>query len=104
MKYVIHIDCFTTALDDLTQTQKRNLDQVLFTLEANPRFSVFEATADPFIARTLDKLRDEGYFTLKDGIGYPWHEAELTDKGRTRLEAWKLSEQFKIPARKRAKR
>ena len=48
------------------------------------RFSVFEATANQDIARTIVRLSKLGWFEYTAN-GYPWTEARLTDKGTRAL-------------------
>lgn len=49
------------------------------------RFSVFEATANDTIARTMDRMQGK-YFTVCKHSQYPWCEIELTNEGKAFLE------------------
>ncbi len=82
----MYICSFTSGIDDLTRKQQANFDPVLRVLHATGRFSVFEATANPVIARTMTKLMRSG---LVDRIGgaYPWTNVKLTSAGLTAIGA-----------------
>lgn len=76
----IYIDCFTSGLEDLKRSEQKQLGKVLTVLQKKMRFSVFEATDNPIIAKTMTKIMQEGY--VKDlGGGYPWTNVEITEKG-----------------------
>jgi hypothetical protein len=78
---VIFIDRFSAGLDDLKRAEQRDPRTVLETLARIKRFSVFEASANQSIARTMDKLIAQGYVACRD-LGYPWTGVTLTDRGR----------------------
>jgi DNA-binding HxlR family transcriptional regulator len=81
----IHLCSFSGGLDDLPRRKQGDIREVLLAMEANPRkrFSVFEATANLTIARTMTRLVHEGYIeTDHKSIGYPWTKYKLTAKGR----------------------
>lgn len=82
-----HVCTFTGALDDMRRADQRNHLKVLRVLAESPRFSVFEATANAGIARTMDRLRREGYIVIDNCEPYPWSTAVLTAKGRRAAEA-----------------
>jgi hypothetical protein len=65
----------------MSRKEQANDAAVLKLLSASGRFSVFEATATPTIAKTMDRLFDQGML-LNTGGQYPWTTVELTDKGR----------------------
>src|ERR1041384_568029 len=81
---VIHLCSFTVGIDELPQRKQRNITDVLKILNETKRFSVFEATANPIIARTMDRMQGR-YFKVVGGA-YPWINIELTDLGREALE------------------
>ena len=80
MKQTVHICSFTSGLDELPRKQQASLWSVLHYLSETKRFSVFEATANNVIARTMDVLGERGYFKSTGGA-YPWCEIEITEKG-----------------------
>lgn len=48
----------------------------------HPRFSVFDATERPQIARSLESLKHRGLIEYpKPQPGYPWMRVHLTDAG-----------------------
>jgi hypothetical protein len=59
MTYRIYIDCFS-SLDDLPKKKYRDLDAVESAVKSVGRISVFEATNDMRLARTLDELEKAG--------------------------------------------
>lgn len=100
MNTAIHIDCFCTGIDELTCKQQGDYIAVLRALHQAGRFSVFEATDNVVISRTMTRLFNKG-LVLKDANGrkttvgvlvrrtggdYPWTTCELTDAGRQLLE------------------
>lgn len=81
----IFIDRFTVGLEDLKRKEQADISKVLAVMQEHGRFSVFEATANQTIAKTVDRIMLEG-FVKNLGGGYPWTEIELTEKGRLALE------------------
>lgn len=76
----IHICCFTSGLEDLSRKEQADLSVVLRFMRDHKRFSCFEASANPVIARTMTRICQEGF--IRDiGGEYPWTNYELTDKG-----------------------
>jgi hypothetical protein len=84
-KYSVFVDSFSGAIADLPSRLRRDPVAVLCVLEQSPLFSVFDATEHATLARTLDWLKETGKFTCKEGIGFPWHHAVITEKGRAYL-------------------
>lgn len=96
----VHIDRFSAGLDELTRVQQADHVAVLSVLARTGRFSVFEASENAIIARTMDRLLHKGctmvdrdgtkheYGMLVKSLGgaYPWTNVELTDGGRRLLE------------------
>lgn len=84
---------FTTALDDMKRSDQRDHLKVLRVMAGAGRFSVFEATANPTVARTVTHLyhrsQADGGPLLKhdESMGYPWTKVVLTDAGRAALAA-----------------
>lgn len=102
MTTAVHIDCFSAGLDDLTRAQQADPIAVLRVLARTGRFSIFEATENDVIARTMDRLlwipfvthsngaiTDHGLLITRIGGQYPWSEIELTEAGNRLLEAEK---------------
>jgi hypothetical protein len=83
----IFIDRFSVGLDELTRKQQRDKYTVARVLVEHGKFSVFEATANQTIARTVDwLLNTSGWFTTDiESIGYPWTKVMLTDAGKAAL-------------------
>ena len=88
------------SLDELTRKQQRDLASVLRVLAAEKGFTVFAATANKDIAKTMDRLLTKSYSTIapdgtkKDygpllnilGGAYPWTNVALTADGLRLLE------------------
>lgn len=91
-----HIDRLSAGLDDLTRKQQADHVAVLRVLQKTGRFSEFEASDNPSIARTMTRLMHKGCTTVNadgskkaygrllksTGGNYPWTTCELTDAGR----------------------
>ena len=69
-KHGIHVCSFSTGLDELTRKEQADDDVVLNILRLNKRFSAFEASATPTIARTMTRLCRTRLTTID--LGYPW--------------------------------
>lgn len=80
------IDEFNCGLDDLPIRKQRSTRHVLEHLEREGRFSVFEATANDTIARTVDRVIRRGYIEADISGGYPWTKTKLTEVGRAYLD------------------
>lgn len=105
----IFVCSFSEGLDDLKRKDQANAVAVLRVLQRAGRFSIFEATANQTIARTMSRLCHKGYSVFRDGVrtdygklidtdnscGYPWTNVTLTEGGK-RL----LSDEDAIRARK----
>lgn len=97
---VAHIDRFSAGLDDLTCKQQADHIAVLRALHHAGRFSVFEATDNAVISRTMTRLFNKalvlravdgkktfmGLLVKRTGGDYPWTTCELTDIGKKLLE------------------
>jgi hypothetical protein len=87
----IYIDRFSAGLDDLTRKQQADPVAVLRVLKATGRFSVFEATDNDIIARTMTRLVHKGYqgygrlIEIDNSCGYPWTKVKLTEAGERLL-------------------
>ena len=95
MNRTVFIDCFTAGLDDLTRKQQADPVAVLRALQKTKCFSVFEATNNEVISRTVSRLCQKScevvkldgskkkYGRLLEMVGgnYPWTNVELTDGG-----------------------
>ena len=67
----IHICSFSAGIDDLTRKEQRNNEAVVAVLREAGRFSVFEASANEDIARTMTRLCARR-LTTDNSCGYPW--------------------------------
>ena len=96
---MIHIDRFSAGLDDLTRKQQADHIAVLRVLEKTGRYSIFEATENQTIAKTMDRLLCKSCITVSDGVRtehglllirtggeYPWATCQLTDAGKRLIE------------------
>lgn len=86
---------FSAGLDDLKAWERTDPVAVLRVLQRAGRFSVFEATANDAIARTMTRLCHKGCSIVRNGVrtdygrlietdntcGYPWTKVTLTDAG-----------------------
>jgi hypothetical protein len=81
----IHVDRFDTGLIDLKRKEQRDPALVLNHLAQSGEFSNFEATDNQTIARTVQRLIDNGYM-IATPKAYPWTEVKLTTKGSKFLE------------------
>lgn len=82
-KSSIFICSFSSGLDDMRRADQRNPVKVLEVLHKCKRFSVFEATANQTIARTMtDLCAGKWSHLIRTTEGaYPWTGVELTDAG-----------------------
>ena len=61
---------------------------LLAVIQQHPEVSVFEATANATIARTMDRLEAAGYMTRFDPQPpYPWNRFAITEKGAAFLRS-----------------
>lgn len=87
MAYRIFICSFSGAIGDMKPNDQKDSRKVLAVLDKSPRFSCFEASERPAIAKTLDYLKDSGFVEYpKPQPGFPWSRAVITDKGRAFME------------------
>lgn len=83
---IVHLDCFTVGLDDLTEEQQKDHRKVLEILDKAGMFSVFEATDNEVIANTMTELeKTEMIKTTREGTSFPWLKVELTEKAKAFL-------------------
>jgi hypothetical protein len=86
MNTTVFLDSFSGAIDDMTRKDQRNAIKVLHVLAKHPRFSTFDATANNGIATTLTYLfREEFIVDSRPKQEYPWHQVEVTEKGKSLL-------------------
>lgn len=85
MKYRVHIDRFSVGLDELTRKQQASAVEVLKVLHAAGRFSVFEATDNDVIAKTMERLVHQKLIEVDTSPGFPWSNVKLTAAGRERI-------------------
>jgi hypothetical protein len=77
----VFICSFTSGIDELPRKEQAQFEPVLRVLDATGRFSVFEATANQTIAKTMTRLMASEY--VEDlGGSYPWKKVRLTDAGK----------------------
>ena len=81
---MIHIDTFSSGLDDLPPAKRKSSKDVLEILHKQEKFSVFEAPQFDDLARTLDAIHSEGLIerTERTGGQCPWIAAISTTYGR----------------------
>jgi hypothetical protein len=84
-KYAMHVCLLTEGLDAMKRKDQRDPKKVLKVLYECKRFSVFEATANPTIAKMMTELVQGGYIEVDNSPGYPWSNVKLTPKGQERL-------------------
>ncbi len=77
----IFVDSFVTALDDMPRADQKYARKVLTVLQGLKRYSIFEATANNGIAKTMDLLLERGLIERTGGL-YPWCEFVVTEAGR----------------------
>lgn len=97
----IHLCSFGAGLDEMKRKDQADPLKVLRVLAKSGRYSVFEATDNQTIARTMDRLRfkeyrwrspsgfrKKTYGVLLEATGgqYPWTNVALTDGGKRLLE------------------
>lgn len=85
-KDVVFLCSFSAGLDDLPRNKRGNRKAILSILKESKRFSVFEATFSPKLAKTLDALFREGLL-IQNGGDYPWVEIELSPEALALVEA-----------------
>jgi hypothetical protein len=78
----IFVDSFTVGLDEMKCKEQADKVAVLRVLHKTGRFSVFEATANSVIAKTIDELCKGPYLTVDTSMGYPWTKVTLTEAGK----------------------
>ena len=82
----VHICRFTAGLDELTRKQQKDVATVLRTLKETKRFSVFEATANQVIAKTVTLIFERGLVENTKQGAFPWTYVALTGVGERFLE------------------
>lgn len=80
-KYRTWIDTFSAGLDELPRRKQRSVAEVLKVLYATGEYSIFEATANKDIARTMDEIVARKLITTDNSYGYPWTRCKLTAAG-----------------------
>lgn len=78
----VFLDRFSSGLDELTRRQQASIATVLRVPARTKRYSVFEATDNQTIAKTMDAIIDRELIATDNSCGYPWTKCELTDAGR----------------------
>lgn len=77
---------FSEGLDEMPSKQQGDIRAVLKRLSGMKRFSVFEASANMKLARTMTKIFASGY--VEDAGGeYPWTTFKITDAGKAFMES-----------------
>lgn len=78
---------FSVGIDELPRKVQRDAVAVARVIAKHGRFSVFEATANQTIARTVDRIWQAGWFEETDPpAAYPWTRVRLTEAGKRALE------------------
>lgn len=74
---------FTSSIDDMKRADQKSIGKVLAVMNAmkHKRFSAFEASDNPSIARTMTQICHGGYIVTDHSCGYPWTKFTLTQKG-----------------------
>lgn len=87
-EFAVHVCVTTAGLDELTRRQQKDGRAVLRVLSQTRRFSVFEATANQTIAKTIDHLFAAKQVEVDpDGYnGFPWTAVRLTAAGAALLK------------------
>lgn len=75
------VDCFSVGLDELPRRKQRSVAEVLRVLHVAGEYSIFEATANQDIARTMDEIVACKLITTDNSCGYPWTKCTLTEAG-----------------------
>ena len=92
MKTTMYFDSFSGAIDGMKRKDQGNAVKVLEVLSKHPRFSVFDATANSVIAKTMTYLFCEKYIAGTrprlgyPRLGYPWMAVDITEKGQALLK------------------
>lgn len=82
----LHLCAHTTGLDDLPNKRQRDMRWVARHVAEHGRFSVFEATATPALAKTFDRISKVGWFKYDYAKStHPWIVCSLTERGRRDL-------------------
>lgn len=88
MKRAVHLCSFSAGLDEMRRKHQASEVAVLRVLAQCKRFSVFEATANPTIARTMTNLQRKKMIEIDNkAVGYPWLNVTLTPKGQECADA-----------------
>ncbi len=83
----MYLDSFSGAIDGMKRKDQGNAINVLKVLSRHPRFSVFDATANAVIAKTMTYLFCEKYIAgTQPRPGYPWMAVDITEKGQALLD------------------
>jgi hypothetical protein len=82
---MMYVDCFTAGLDDLKRKEQRDMRTVLKKLSTMKRFSVFEASDNDVIAKTMTDICQGGYIETTGG-DFPWTEFKITPKGQAVID------------------
>jgi hypothetical protein len=86
-KFACYIDVFTSGLDEMKRKDQGDVAKVLAVLKAHGRFSVFEATHNQTIAKTMDHICSKGLVVVdKERSAYPWTYVTLADAGESMLK------------------
>jgi hypothetical protein len=82
------IDYFSGGIGEMRAKDQRDQNKVLRVLDADPEFTVFDATEREGIANTMDRLHDDGLIAYPEPRpGYPWMRVEITPAGLAILDA-----------------
>lgn len=74
----IHIGIHDIGLSDLSRKDQADPEIVLNAIRLAGRYSIFDATANPTITRTIMDL-ESSRLTVDTACGYPWIEVVAID-------------------------
>lgn len=83
-QYRIRISRHSAGLDDMKRKDQGDHLAVLRRLSTMTRYSVFEATENQKIAKTMDYIMRMAFIESTGGT-YPWTEFRLTDAGKAAI-------------------
>lgn len=81
---------FSGGLDEMKRKDQSSQDAVMLKLSTMKRFSIFEATDNQTIAKTMDRIMKRGLIKTTGG-GYPWTEFEITPEGQAIIDSAKAT-------------
>jgi hypothetical protein len=83
----VHVCNFSSGLDHLTRRKQAQILPVLEILHRAGKFSMFEATANRIVAKTMDLLERDKYIEVDYSTPFPWLKVKLTEKALAIVQA-----------------